>query len=130
MQTFNLACELRVNILYSNYIQLRHLLSVSVKCWPSVCGSHLKPDVVIGLCDKPCIPLTTAAIIDFERQEGGGGGERNGITTMRTLAGRVVQTEFCNSCHRPCKGMGFVGLTDLRSIKLLFVLVQAIIVRL
>ena len=30
---------------------------------PSVCGSDLKLDAVMGLHDKPCNPLTTAAII-------------------------------------------------------------------
>ena len=36
-----------------------------------------QPYVVIGLCVKPCIPMTPAAIIYCERQ-GGGGGEGEG----------------------------------------------------
>ena len=37
---------------------------------PSVCGSVLKPDVVMGLRDKPCNTLTTGAIINFRPQGG------------------------------------------------------------
>ena len=44
---------------------------------PSVCGSDLKPDVVMGLRDKPCIPLTTAAIMNFKRQGGGYDNDEN-----------------------------------------------------
>ena len=82
---------------------------------PSVCGSDLKPDVVMGLRDKPCIPLTTAAIIDFKRQ---GGGYDNDENVGKAITyGRV----FLQQLPRTLRKMVLVGLTDLLSITLVLV---------
>lgn len=82
---------------------------------PSVCGSDLKPDVVMSLRDKPCIPLTTAAIIDFKRQ---GGGYDNDENVGKAITyGRV----FLQQLPRTLRRMVLVGLTDLRSITLVLV---------
>ena len=82
---------------------------------PSVCGHDLKPDVVMGLRDKPCVPLTTAAIIDFKRQ---GGGYDNDENVGKAITyGRVFLQQFPRSLRR----MVVVGLTDLLSITLILV---------
>lgn len=81
----------------------------------SVCGSDLKPDVVMGLRDKPCIPLTTAAIIDFKQQ---GGGYDNDENVGKAITyGRV----FLQHLPRSLRSMVLVGLTDLCSITLILV---------
>lgn len=82
---------------------------------PSVCGSDLKPDVVMGLRDKPCIPLTTAAIIDFKRQGGGYDSDEN--VGKAITYGRV----FLQQLPRSLRSMVLVGLTDLCSITLILV---------
>ena len=79
---------------------------------PSVCGSNLKPDVVMGLRDKPCIPLTTAAIIDFKRQGGGYDNDEN--IGKAITCGRV----FLQQLPRTLRKMVVVGYTDLQSITL------------
>jgi len=82
---------------------------------PSICGSDLKPDVVMGLRDKPCIPLTTAAIIDFRWQGGGYDNDENvgkAITYGRVFLQQLPQT---------LRSTVLVGLTDLRSITLILV---------
>ena len=82
---------------------------------PSVCGSDLKPDVVMGLRDKPCIPLTTAAIIDFKQQ---GGGYDNDENVGKAITyGRV----FLQQLPWSLRSMVLVGLTDLCSITLILV---------
>ncbi len=82
---------------------------------PSVCGSDMKPDVVMGLRDKPCNPLTTAAIIDFKRQ--GGGYDNDEHVSKAITYGRV----FLQQLPRSLKSMVLVGLTDLCSITLILV---------
>ena len=88
---------------------------------PSVCGSDLKPDVVMGLRDKPCIPLTTAAIIDFKRQGGGYDNDEN-IGKAITY-GRVSLQQL----PRTLRKMVVVGLTEhhLQSITLVLVKLDA-----
>lgn len=86
---------------------------------PSVCGIDLKPDVVMGLRDKPCIPLTTAAIINFKRQ---GGGYDNDVNIGKAITcGRV----FLQQLPRTLRKMVVVGLTDLQSITLVLVRLDA-----
>ena len=81
----------------------------------SDCGSDLNPDVVMGLRDKPCIPLTTAAITDFKRQ---GGGYDNDENVGKAITyGRV----FLQQLLRSLRSMVLVGLTDLCSITLILV---------
>ena len=63
---------------------------------PSVCGNDLKPDIVMVLRDKPCVPLTTAAIIDFRRQ---GGGYDNDENTGKAIH---MADSFCNNFHGAC----------------------------
>lgn len=82
---------------------------------PSVCGSDLKPDIVMGLRDKPCIPLTTAAIIDFKRQGGGYDNDKN--VGKAITYGRV----FLQQLPRTLRKMVLAGLTDLRNITLVLV---------
>ena len=82
---------------------------------PSVFGSDLNPDVVMALRDKPCIPLTTAAMIEFKRQ---GGGYDNDENVGKAITyGRV----FLQQLPRTLRSMVLVGLTDLRSITLVLV---------
>lgn len=81
---------------------------------PSVC-TGLKPDVVLGLRDKPCISLTTAAIIDFQRQGGGDDNDEN--VGKAIICGRV----FLQQLPRTLRSMVLVGLTDLCSITLIVV---------
>ena len=69
----------------------------------------------MGLRDKPCIPLTTAAIIDFKRQSGGYDNDENvgkAMTYSRVFLQQLPQT---------LRSMVLVGLTDLRSITLILV---------
>ena len=82
---------------------------------PSVCGSDLKPDVVIGLRDKPCNPLTTGAIINFKPQGGDYDNDEN--VGKAILCGRVFLQQL------PCslRSTVLVGLTDLCSITLVLV---------
>lgn len=95
---------------------------------PSVCGNDLKPDIVMGLRDKPCIPLTTAAIIDFKRQGGGYDNDENvgkaityGRVFFATVATDIAEDgfgrphRFAQHCIGPCeaglkrsRGRGFV----------------------
>ena len=82
---------------------------------PSVCGNDLKPDVVMGLRDKPCIPLTTAAIIKFKRQ--GGGYDNDEHVGKAITYGRV----FLQQLPRTLRKMVLVVLTDLLSITLVLV---------
>ncbi len=82
---------------------------------PSVCGSDLKPDVVMGLCDKPCNPLTTGAIINFKRQGGGYDNDEN--VGKAIMCGRV----FLQQLPRSLRSTVLVGLTDLCSITLVLV---------
>ena len=79
---------------------------------PSICGSDLKPDVVMGLRDKPCIPLTTAAIIDFKRQ---GVYDNDEDVGKAITYGRVFLQQLLPSL----RSMVLVGLTDLCSIALI-----------
>jgi len=82
---------------------------------PSVCGNDMKPDVVMGLRDKPCIPLTTAAIIDFKRQ---GKCYDNDENVGKAITyGRV----FLQQLPRTLRKMVLVGLTDLLTITLVLV---------
>ena len=82
---------------------------------PSLCGNDLKPDVVMGLRDKPCISLTTAAIINFKRQ--GGGYDNDEKVGKAITYGRV----FLQQLPRTLRKMVLVGLTDLLSITLVLV---------
>ena len=82
---------------------------------PSVFGSDLKPDVVMGLRDKPCIPLTTAAMIGLKRQGGGYDSDEN--VGKAITHGRV----FLQQLPRTLRSMVWVGLTDLRSLTLVLV---------
>ena len=82
---------------------------------PSVCGRDLKPDVVMGLRDKPCIPLTTAAFIDFRRQDGLSDDDES--VGEAITYGRV----FMQQLPRSLRSMVLVGLTDLCSITLILV---------
>lgn len=82
---------------------------------PSVCGKDLKPDVVMSLRNKPCIPFTTAAIIEIKRQ--GGGYDNNENVGKAITYGRV----FLQQLPRTLRNMVLVGLTDLRSITLILV---------
>ena len=80
---------------------------------PSVCGNDLKPDVVMALSDKPCVPLTTAAIINFKQQGGGYDNDENAGKAI--IYGRVFLQQFPRSLRR----VVVVGLTDLLSITLI-----------
>ncbi len=82
---------------------------------PSVCGSVLKPDVVMGLRDKPCNALTTGAIINFKPQ--GGDHDYDENVGKAILCGRV----FLQQLPRSLRSTVLVGLTDFCSITLVFV---------
>lgn len=69
----------------------------------------------MGLRDKPCIPLTTAAIIDLKQQ---GGGYDNDANVGKAITyGRV----FLQQLPQTLRKMVLVGLTDLLSITLILV---------
>ncbi|DBA82195.1 TPA: hypothetical protein ACH3X1_007178 [Trebouxia sp. C0004] len=67
----------------------------------------------MGLRDKPCVPLTTAAIIHFK----GGGCDNDENVGKAITYGRVFLQQFPQSLRR----MVVVGLTDLLSITLILV---------
>ena len=82
---------------------------------PSVCGNDMKPDVVMVVRGKPCIPLTTGAIILFKQQGGGYDNDENvgkAITHGRVFLQQLPQT---------LRKMVLVGLTDFHSITLVLV---------
>ena len=82
---------------------------------PSVCGNDLKPDIVMALRNKPCVPLTTAAIIDIKRQ---GGGYDNDENVGKAITyGRVFLQQLPSTLRK----VVVVGLTDLLSITLIIV---------
>lgn len=78
----------------------------------SVCGNDLKPDIVMCLRDKPCVPLTTAAIIDLKQQ--GGRYDNNENVGKAITYGKA----FLQQLPRSLRTTVVVGLTDLRSITL------------
>ena len=82
---------------------------------PSVCGSDLKPDVVMCLRHKPCIPLSTAAIINLKQQGGSYDNDEN--VGKAIIYGKVFLQQF----PRSLRSTVVVGLTDLISITLILV---------
>ena len=82
---------------------------------PSVCGSDLKPDVVMVVRGKPCSPLTTGAIIQFKQQ--GGGYDNNENVGKAITYGRV----FLQQLPQTLRKTVLVGLTDFHSITLVLV---------
>ena len=59
----------------------------------SVCGNDLKPDIVMCLRDTPCVPLTTAAIIDLKQQ--GGTYDNNKNVGKAIIYGRCSCSSYC-----------------------------------
>ena len=69
----------------------------------------------MALRDNACVPLTTAAIIDFKRQGGGCDNDEN--VGKAITYGRVFLQQLSRSLRR----VVVVGLTDLVSITLILV---------
>ena len=78
----------------------------------SVCGNDLKPDIIMCLRDKPCVPLTTPAIIDLKQQ--GGRCDSNENVGKPITFGKA----FLQQLPRSLRTTVMVGLTYLRSITL------------
>ena len=63
----------------------------------SVCGNDLKPDIVMCLRDKHCVPLATAAIIDLKQQ--GGRYDNNENVGKAFIYGKAFLQQFPAAAH-------------------------------